>query len=232
MGYINALFISEILYIYSFVLALELWCVVISFHPVCSCSECLCGLGSIVIQLWGVCAANWCSFPAVPWKWVTCMSILVPFIFKLFLLILCTWYFSNLLKCFPFLRVLIAFSVFVIVASPLVYMRFKHTELLLLFLVVCTRSLYLVWKALLFFLILPGSVNSLFGRCNFDCICLSVDVVLLHTVLCSALYVFINSNIKCYMKLIRLKNVGKWQKKIKWSQLYDQYSNTETCYEY
>jgi hypothetical protein len=46
--------------------------------------------------------------------------------------------------------------------------------------------LYLVWKALLFVLCsFVGSLGISFGRCNFYCICLFVDVVSLNSVLCS-----------------------------------------------
>jgi hypothetical protein len=71
----------------------------------------------------------------------------VPFMCKLPLLM---WYLSNVCKCFPSFCVIIMSSVSVMVpyVSPVFNMWFQYPELLLLFLIACIRSLYLVWNIL------------------------------------------------------------------------------------
>jgi hypothetical protein len=74
----------------------------------------------------------------------------VLFIYRLSLIVLYVWYFSNMCRCFPFLCVLMILMVCVIgpYLCPMCNMWVEYWELLLLFLIACLCSLYLVWNAL------------------------------------------------------------------------------------
>jgi hypothetical protein len=80
-----------------------------------------------------------------------CVSIYVSFMCKLFLLILCMWYRSNVrvFICFPFFSVFMMSIVSVIFpyVCPVFNMWFEYPELPLLLLIACICSLYLVWNA-------------------------------------------------------------------------------------
>jgi hypothetical protein len=99
--------------------------------------------------MWGVlCAAIWCLFPILFWI-LGCLYQCLCHSFVGYLCWLCIC--SIFLMCFPFLCVLIIpmVSVMVLYFCPVFNMCFEYPELLLLFLIACICSLYLVWNVLL-----------------------------------------------------------------------------------
>jgi hypothetical protein len=66
------------------------------------------------------------------------------------LLILYMWYVSSVFMCFPFVCVFMMSMVSAMVPHlcPVFHMWLEYPELLLLFLIACMCSLYLVWKVL------------------------------------------------------------------------------------
>jgi hypothetical protein len=79
-----------------------------------------------------------------------CVSICVSFMCRFSLLVLYIWYLSNVLRCVPFLPVVITSIVSVITpyAYPVFNMWFEYPEILLLLLMSCKCSLYLVLNQL------------------------------------------------------------------------------------
>jgi hypothetical protein len=112
------------------------------------CSYSGCFMSCFHVRGWGVYAANWFLFPVMFWILGYVYQCLCYLCVKLFLMILYIWYFSNVFKCFPFLCILIISIIFVMV--PYVCTMFniwlEYPKLLLLLLIACTCSMYLVWK--------------------------------------------------------------------------------------
>jgi hypothetical protein len=79
-----------------------------------------------------------------------CVSMYVSFICRFSLLVLYIWYLSYVLRCLPFLPVVITSIVSDITphACPAFNMWFEYPELLLLLLMSCICSLYLVLNVL------------------------------------------------------------------------------------
>jgi hypothetical protein len=91
-----------------------------------------------------------------------CVSIYVSLICRFSLLVLYIWYLSNVFRCLPFLPVVITsiVSVVTLYECPIFNMWFRYPELLLLLLISCVCSLYLVLN------VLPVCPNEVHGLSN------------------------------------------------------------------
>jgi hypothetical protein len=79
---------------------------------VCSCYECLLSwVGSILYKVC-VCVCCYLMFNSCDVSNIDLyMSMYSPFMCNLFLLFLCMWYFSNVLRCFPYVFMMFNLSV-------------------------------------------------------------------------------------------------------------------------